>query len=279
MWELYKSDNSFMINGLYTAFIKNIKSGFLFPGETHDFWEMMYCIKGNAIISAGERVFTLKENQVVFFHPMEFHSFRVEKETKSKFFIASYEMQGELTDKLKNRVFDLNQEHMRIINEIINTLRLNNSDIDEEEETGFLSAISQIPYRLNIISNMFENFIILISKENAISSHLVKNHETLIYANALRIIDESLGDKITVDMLSKECNVSSTYLKGLFKKYNGLGIHEYILKNKMALSKQMLSEGITVTEIAEKLGFSSQTYFSTVFKRETGLSPSEYKYR
>ena len=42
-------------------------------------------------------------------------------------------------------------------------------------------------------------------------------------------------------------------------------------------AKQMLSEGEPVTTVADSLGFSSQNYFSTAFKRKTGVSPSEYK--
>ncbi|MBQ9940468.1 MAG: helix-turn-helix transcriptional regulator [Clostridia bacterium] len=63
----------------------------------------------------------------------------------------------------------------------------------------------------------------------------------------------------------------------MFGKYNGLGIHEYILKNKIFLAKQMLRDGFSVTETSDKLSFSSQNYFSTAFKREVGISPGKYK--
>ncbi|MDO4618665.1 MAG: AraC family transcriptional regulator [Clostridia bacterium] len=277
MWKLYKKESSFGIDGLYSVFFKTVKDGFLFPGEVHDFWEMMYCMKGSATVSAGERVFTLKENQIVFFHPMEFHSFRVEREIKSNFFIASFEISGDLTDRLSNRIFELGQEHIRVINEIFNRLRQCKTDINEDHPAAFLNALSETPYSLNVITNMFENLVISLSREDSLKAHLVKNQSTRIYANALRLIDENLSEKITVETLSKKCNVSSTYLKDLFKKYNGLGVHEYILKIKILHAKQMLQNGETVTETAEKSGFASQTYFSTAFKRETGFSPSKYK--
>ena len=44
------------------------------------------------------------------------------------------------------------------------------------------------------------------------------------------------------------------------------------------MARRYLSEtGMTIAEISDKLGFSSQRYFSTAFKRATGLSPSEFR--
>lgn len=62
------------------------------------------------------------------------------------------------------------------------------------------------------------------------------------------------------------------------KSITGLGIGEYILKVRIDMARRYLSEtGMTIAEISDKLGFSSQRYFSTAFKRATGLSPSEFR--
>ena len=72
--------------------------------------------------------------------------------------------------------------------------------------------------------------------------------------------------------------MSRTALYEKIKSLTGLGINEYILKVKMDKACRYLSEtNMTISEISDHLGFSSQRYFSTAFKRSTDKSPSEYR--
>ncbi len=273
----YQKSCDFSIDSLYTIYLRKPKQDFLFTGEVHNFWEMMYCSCGSAVVCAGERILELKCNQVIFFKPMEFHSFRIEENTESEFFICSFDLSGAFADKLADKVFNTSTEHSRVIGELINHIKMNVDDFEKNIDDNMLKYLSEIPLSVNTVSNLLENFIILLLKQGNTPSALLKTHETKIYSNALKTIDSCIKRKITVSELSRSCNVSPSYLKTIFKKYNGLGIHEYILKIKINYAKRMLTEGKTVTEIAEELGFTTQNYLSTVFKRETGMSASEYK--
>lgn len=277
MRKSYTASNNFKISGFYTAFIRHCSEGFFFPGEDHDFWEIVYCIKGEAYVSADEKVIKLSENQLIFHKPMEFHSLRVEENIPTELYIMSFKAEGELMEAFKNKIFFLNKEQKRSLMDIVAILLSGSDVIEDEIHLGFLENLCKKPYGMNVLKNLTENFLISLSETSAAPTQLVKNSETAIYSAALRFIDEYVYEKMTVEELSSRCNVSSAYLKKIFDKYNGLGIHEYILKNKISLAKQMLSAGEAVTDIAYDLGFSSQHYFSTAFKRETGFTPSEYK--
>lgn len=58
-----------------------------------------------------------------------------------------------------------------------------------------------------------------------------------------------------------------------------MGIHKYYLNIKIQQAADLLKAGESVTVIADKLNFSSQNYFPIVFKREIGVSPTDYKRR
>ncbi len=277
MKKKYKQTCNFEIDGLYSFFIRRAENGWLYPGEIHDFWEMMYCIKGCAIVCAGEELFELSCGQVIFFKPMQFHSFRVE-ESNSEFFITSFDLNKVFCESLPDKVFKSNFDSTKIMNDIISYLTYVASISNMEKcNQEICLALEKLPYSMNVAINLIENFIAFLLNGSDSTLQIVKTNDAKIYSSALAMIDDNIGQKITVKELAKACNVGQTYLKALFKKYNGLGIHEYILKIKITLAKQMLAEGKTVNEIYEELGFTSQSYMSTFFKRETGMSPTKYK--
>ena len=74
--------------------------------------------------------------------------------------------------------------------------------------------------------------------------------------------------------IAEFCNVSQSWLKRIFERFAGVGIHKYFLQMKMSKAAELLQEGVSVTETAERLGFSSQAYFSAAFRRETGSAAS-----
>lgn len=84
--------------------------------------------------------------------------------------------------------------------------------------------------------------------------------------------------EITVDRLAKFCGCSRSTLQHLFKEMNGVSISTYLRNTRMRKARQLL-QGTEqpVGEIAEAVGFHDANYFSLVFTRAHGMSPSEYR--
>lgn len=78
--------------------------------------------------------------------------------------------------------------------------------------------------------------------------------------------------------LSKEIGISKKQLYRKAKALIGLNINDYILTVRSQKAKFLLSnEDLSISEVAFKVGFASQAYFSTVFKSKFGVSSSEFK--
>lgn len=94
-----------------------------------------------------------------------------------------------------------------------------------------------------------------------------------------KTIEKNIEDPdFGVDTLVKHMNMSRTALYSRFRELNGESIGSYIAKFRVERAKELLLSGqYTVSEISEKLGFSSQRYFSTFFKDKTGQTPSAFK--
>ena len=91
-------------------------------------------------------------------------------------------------------------------------------------------------------------------------------------------IYDHLHTRITVDTLAELVNLTPSYLSRLFKKETGSSISEYIQIRKIETAQNMLiySE-YSPAQIASTLAFPSQSYFTEIFKKHTGLTPAKYR--
>lgn len=108
------------------------------------------------------------------------------------------------------------------------------------------------------------------------------NADEALTLNPLRAlldyIERHIGDPSLNNIaLAEKMGVSEVYLRRLFVAHCGTSPKQYILDLRVEKAKQLLSDHLyTVTEVAEKCGFSSVYHFCRVFKQRTGMTPSEY---
>lgn len=94
---------------------------------------------------------------------------------------------------------------------------------------------------------------------------------------ALDFIFDHIYGMVTIEELADSCNLSVSRFKHKFKQQMGLSPRNFINLQKIELAKGLLAEEDNITNIAMKLGFTTSSYFSTVFKRFTMYTPQEYK--
>lgn len=91
-------------------------------------------------------------------------------------------------------------------------------------------------------------------------------------------IEINIKRNITLDEISNYFNISPYYMSKLFKKKTGTNFVEYVSSRKIDLSKEMLTHtNMRILNIALELGFNEPNYFSKVFKKSVGLTPTDYR--
>lgn len=91
-------------------------------------------------------------------------------------------------------------------------------------------------------------------------------------------IKEHLSESISLSSLSAIVNYNETYISRLFKQSTGVKLSEYIYQERIAKAKYLLSTSSdSMQAIAAAIGFDSPQYFSLVFKKSVGITPSEYQ--
>lgn len=94
---------------------------------------------------------------------------------------------------------------------------------------------------------------------------------------ALNWIEERLETPLRVSDLADHCGYSANYFRLFFKEHMGVTPNTYINQRKISRAKEwMLYSELNVTQISERLGYQSIHYFSRLFKKLTGLAPTEY---
>ena len=81
----------FNVEKIITVFYMEFSKDFQYDGEKHDFWEMVYVDKGEMICTADTRTFTLKDGELTFHKPNEFHNLSGNKSTAPNVSIVTFE--------------------------------------------------------------------------------------------------------------------------------------------------------------------------------------------
>ncbi|MDQ1910515.1 response regulator [Paenibacillus sp. GD4] len=97
-------------------------------------------------------------------------------------------------------------------------------------------------------------------------------------ALAKQYIDQHLGDDLSLEDIAREIQFSPSHLGHMFKKEVGMTVFDYILSRRIEMAKKYLLDGqYRNYELVDRIGFNSYSYFCTMFKKHTGMTPNEFK--
>lgn len=98
-----------------------------------------------------------------------------------------------------------------------------------------------------------------------------------LIGQAVEYIELNLHRNLTAQECAQSVHLSPSYFSSLFKKEMGQTLAQYIIGKRMDRAKEMVLEGKQVQDIALALGYEDRPYFSELFKRHTGMTPTEFR--
>lgn len=113
------------------------------------------------------------------------------------------------------------------------------------------------------------------------SNVLEKSKKTPIVLEVEKYIEKYYGDEdLSIEKVSNKLGISQTYLTRLLKKELGMNFIDYLTYIRIQNSIELMKEpSIKIYEISRLVGYSTQHYFSSVFKKHIGMSPNDYRMR
>jgi two-component system response regulator YesN len=112
---------------------------------------------------------------------------------------------------------------------------------------------------------------------SAISDELAKGKSDLPMLRMMDYIRKNYNQQLRIENLAQMFGYNSIYLGQLFKNHTGMYFNTYLEKIRIDRARELLMQGLKVYQVAEQIGLRNLDYFSSKFKKHTGVSPSDYK--
>lgn len=263
-------------------------SDFSFPGESHDFWELLCVDKGEIDAVAGEERHTLKRGSIIFHQPNEFHNVITNGRSAPSLVVIAFECHSPCMDAFRGQILNVQETESALLAQIIIEARqafVGRLDNPYQEELvrntktpGFGAEQLISNYLEELLIHLYRRYFanpLPVPAQNLKYPRLGRPNET--YNRIIRYMEEHINEQLTIENICKNTLISRSRLQKLFQEQHGCGVMEYFTLMKIDTAKEMIrSNQLNFTQISDRLGYTSIHYFSRQFKKVTHMNPSEY---
>lgn len=217
--------------------------------DNTDTWQMLYLHSGALTVTLNNSVYLLSPDNLLLISPKDFYY--IDENNTAIHSTVQFKSSNLYDFGSSGKIFELNSSLIELVKALL-------SEYDPIQRKLMLQLL------LNHCSKLNPN------------APLLKTEKTRVFSKAVSIMERYIASTVTVDDFAQMLRVSLSGLKRIFWKYTGTGVHEYYLMLKINKAKELLLSGYSITRTAKVLQFSSQPYFSTTFKRVTGISAKAF---
>jgi len=238
-------------------------------GRTLDEYQLLYQSEGEGVFqSAHIPETTIKAGDIFLLFPGEWHTYHPSKYKGWKSHWIGFKGKN-IDDRVKAGFLSTEKPiyHVGFSHEIVNLY-----------DEAFKTAQEEAAYSQQTLAGIVNHLIgLMYSLERNIILGKDSKHVEIINKARLRI-RESLEDTLTIQEIAQELGISYSSFRKLFKEHTGFAPALYQQTLKLQRAKELLSTtNESIKEIAYRLNFESPDYFSSKFKTQTGMKPSEFR--
>lgn len=273
------------VDAVVTVHYLEHAKNYAFKGESHDFWELVYVDKGQLHEVAEDVTYELLQGQMIFHKPNEYHNLMANGTVAPNVVIVSFVSNSPAMAFFENKVMYATQQQRKLLSRIINEARQAFSCPLGDPLVLEMTCDDDAPFgSQQMVSLVLEQLLIdivrsaePIQERPRVASSVKQRADNEMAERVIRYMEEHLCENLSFSTICVFSAQSATNLKTVFKSVTGMGVMEYYRHLKIERAKQLLREGSgNITQIADRLGYTSVHYFSRHFKQATGMTPREY---
>jgi AraC-like DNA-binding protein/mannose-6-phosphate isomerase-like protein (cupin superfamily) len=246
----------------------------------HDFFEVLYLANGSGFIIIDNNRYEIQPPCVFFLSPGQAHKLELSEDIGGYIFIFTDEFY--LINKSdQNRLIEFPFFYTILQNNP--PLRLNNEHDNKFIEGLFERAICEISEAKNPSIEFLRSILDLVLTLCSVLYPIEYDFKTtgkgaLLVKKFYKLLEENIHKNLLVNQYAEMLAVTPNHLTQTLKFLTGKTSNDIIKEKQVLEIKRLLVHtNLNVTEIADQLNFTDQSYFSKFFKRETGVSPIAYR--
>jgi AraC-like DNA-binding protein len=238
--------------------------------------EICFCSKGEQTYEVAGRAYRIKGGDLFVTYPGEWHGTGRFPEQKGELYwmIIRVNKRGH-PGKFLHFEGKQAQEWLSQLKKLPRHFKGNRLLKDKLEKIFEAYPRKRDPFSQITMQHFVADYLLEVigcSRQSGFSQHPDRLHAVDAF------LREQLDEPVALEDLARVCGLSLSRFKAWFKEETGVTPLDYIMGYKIKAAQQMLRKGIkSVTDIAFETGFQNPQYFATVFKKFTGLTPSNYK--
>lgn len=272
------------IEKIMTLYYFEFSKDYRYTGEKHNFWEFVYVDKGELEVSADHEGYVLREGDIIFHKPNEFHNLWANGVSAPNVLVISFVCNSPIMSFFENKIMRVASGERELLARIMKEAKdVFHSSLGRLYKEDLRLSHPRVGAEQMMYMHLNEFLIRLIRDETSeinqerASGTTTKKFERTIVNDIIQFMQERLHQQLFLDDICTQFFLSKTYLKNIFKEETGYTVMSYFKQLRMEEAKKYIRENnMSFTEISQQLGFDSVHYFSNSFKRHTGFSPSEY---
>ncbi len=268
-----------LISNILSAYYFNPLKPINTPWEdTVQSYTLRWVVSGEVEFTINSKKIHLNSGQILLCRPFDVVTMDIEKSSQVIYSVTAFD--GDLS-LLKSLEFEkpitiLPIEHELLFQFFYTATQYYNKDLEISDSQSIKQYISSlldvILLKLDIQSG--ENKKAIFSNPSKTVTRVCDQRITF---EIKQYLQQNISASISLKDLADELGVSINTAMHVFKKNVGMGIMEYFTKLKVEKAMSLINEGeLSFRTISERLGFESPEYFSRVFKKQTGITPTEF---
>ena len=268
------------IDRLYSVHYFEFSKNYTFPGESHDFWELVYVDKGEILATAGDREFPLRAGEMLFHQPGEWHNIRANGAIAPNVLILSFRCTSPDMAAFKQARLWISPSQQELLSRILSeSRRVFSSRLDDPYDSTLIRRRGAPIGGEQLIELYLTELLLCLLRQ--IERPVTVDHKTgshPLLDDIVLYMQQHIGEKLTLEQLARHFHVSRSHIKSLFAQYKQTGAIHFFIRMKIRCAKDYLRESdYNVSQIAELLGYDNIYYFCNQFKQSENMSPLEYR--
>ncbi|MDF2669969.1 MAG: AraC family transcriptional regulator [Paenibacillus sp.] len=274
-----------IVDSIVTFHYYELSSSYSTKGERHDFWELVYVDKGEIHVKRENEQFSLKQGEVIFYKPNQFHGGRSDVKSPPNLIIVTFNCASKAMDFFENKRFKVDAQEKKFLTLLVNegynalTPRLDKpfKRVMHKKKNAPFGSEQLVKVYLETLLIHFTRRLSNAEKEPRLRSSETGIKDEDLTTQLVAYMKQHVESKLTLTDICKKFAIGRSQLLRIFKSNTGCGVIEYLNDLKVERAKTMIrEEKYNYTEIAKLLGYNSIHYFSRHFKRSTKMTPTQY---